>query len=62
MLAMKRFIADFIDADAGKPKQLHQQPKANLVGGASVVFISPNTKLKGPWPVCHVCNKQHDGG
>ena len=60
---MERFIADFIRTEAGKPKrQQQQQPKADPVGGASVAFVSPKKKLKGPWPVCHMCSKPHGKG
>jgi hypothetical protein len=51
---MKRVMASFISADAGKPKhQQKQQPKSDLAGGASVAFMSPNMKSKESWPVCH---------
>ena len=28
----------------------------------NVAFVSSDKKLKGPWPVCHTCGKQHKGG
>ena len=59
---MKRFTANFIGIDTGKPKRLQQQPKVNPVGRAGVAFISPDKKPKGPSPVYHVCGKQHPRG
>ena len=63
ILAMKRFMANFIGADAGKPQrqqQQQQQPKSESAGaGAGVAFVE--TKAKS-YPVCHVCSKQHKGG
>ena len=58
---MKRFMADFIGTDAGKPErqqQQQQQPKADPVG-AGVAFVSPVKKTP---TVCHVYGKQHEGG
>ena len=50
VLAMKMFMADFIDTDAGKPqRQQHQQPKTNPVG-TGAAFVSPKKKT---FPVYH---------
>ena len=60
VLAMKRFVANFIGVDAGKPKcPQQQQPKAYPVGRAGNAFSSPKKKT---FPVCHAYRKQHDGG
>ena len=60
VLAMKRFMADFIGADTDKPKcPQQQQPKADPIGGTGVTFVSPGKNI---FPVCHACGKQHDGG
>ena len=60
VLAMKRFMADFIGADAGKPKwQQQQQPKPDVPNKARVIFLSPD---QIPWPMCHICGKQHESG
>jgi hypothetical protein len=55
---MKRFMANFICADAGKPKR-QQQPKSDPVSNSGVAFVSPNKKSKELKPGCHVCGKQH---
>ena len=60
---MKRFMADFIGTDAGKPtRQQHQQPKSDPADGTGVAFVSPDKKSKGPRPICHACNRQYKGG
>ena len=59
MLAMKRFMADFIGMDTGKPqRQQQQQPKTDPTG-SGVAFVSPEKKI---FPVCHACGKHHKGG
>ena len=43
MLAMKRFMVDFIGTDTGKPKRhQQQQPKADPFGGTDVTFVFPD--------------------
>ena len=61
VLAVKRFMVDFIGADAGKPQRQQQQQPNNEPANAGVAFVSPDTKTK-TFPVCHVCGKQHKGG
>ena len=58
---MKRFMADFIGAEAGKPQRQQQQQPKNEPASAGVAFVSPDTKTKTS-PVCHACGKQHKGG
>ena len=63
MLAIKRFMADCIGTAAGKPKrQQQQQPKSESSGGLGVALVQPEKrkKQKGPFPVCHACDKQHE--
>ena len=59
LLAMKRFMADFIGTGAGEPQRQQQQQPKNDPVGVGVGSGSPKTKK---FPVCHVCVKQHEGG
>ena len=56
-------MADCIGTAAGKPKrQQQQQPKSESSGGLGVALVQPEKrkKQKGPFPVCHACDKQHE--
>ena len=54
-------MANFIGADAGKSKWQQQQPKLDPVSRPDVPLMSPDTKSKAPWIVCHACNVAHNG-
>ena len=47
VLAMKRFIADFIGADTGKPQRQQHQPKSKSAGAvAGVAFVKKESRTK----------------